>query len=361
MNQLSFRKALSCAISIFVFLCTTPSWAAGTGVDCVYPDTYYIFLPVTTVSPGRDAAPGDLIGSWTQASASPAWTCYRTSTSNGVIHLGISGYAPYTRYGNITVDGQNFAIYQSAVKEGLGYIARWRTSYNGQTSPWQLLTGATGVWTPPETLYGPIEYDNETRFAINIEVQVHFVKTGNNLTAGNVAPFDPIYIQPYRSLNGGAQINQGPYRIAQVNGLGVSAGGTCTTPDVSVSFQTVSISSFTGIGSTAGVTPFNLLFNNCPPGLENIGYTFSPTTSIADASQGVITPDASSTASGIGIQVMTDADTPIQYGTIYNLENYDPLNTSSYSVPLKAALYQTDSTVSAGKVKGAVTFTMIYK
>ena len=363
MNAKIFKKLCISFLGALSLLSAAPSWASGLGIDCVYPDTYYVYLPPMTINVGRDAPVGEPIGPWTTASALPTWTCYRTSTSYGVILLGVAAYGPYTKYGNITVDGQNFGIYNSTVKTGLGYIVRWRTTYNGQTSPWQALSANGGVTVAPETLFGPVEYDAQTRFPLNVEVQVQFVKTSTGLTAGNVAAFDPLYIQPYRSLNGGSQIDQGPYRIVdyKAGDLKIATGGTCTTPNVNVPFPTVPISAFTGIGSTAGVTSFNLSFNNCPAGFNSIGYTFSPTTSIADAGQGVVTLSTTSTAKGVGIQITTNDNTPIQYGSVYNLENYDPFNTKSYTVPFKAALYQYESQASAGSIKGAVTFTMTYK
>ena len=362
-NLLGFlgKIVVSAAAWLILFV---PSLAQATVVECVYPDTYYIFMPSMTVNAGRDVAVGEAVGPWISANASPAWTCRRILELGGEVRIGIAGYAPYVRQGSMTVDGLSFAIYTSAVKEGLGYIVRWRTRYGGQTSNWQALSSAAGVWVEPETMFGPVLYDNnQTRFTLDVEVQVRFVKTSANLTAGYVAAFDPMYLQPYRTLEGGKSFEYGPYRIVdyKLADLTIAAGGTCTTPDVSVLFPSVSVSAFKGVGSRAGITDFSLSFNNCPSGLNSIGYSFAPTTSVADASQGVVKLDVASTAKGIGIQLMNEGSEPVQYGTVYPLKNYDPLITGNYRVPLKASLYQIDPIVAAGKVKGTVTFTMSYK
>ena len=346
----------------WLILCA-PSLAQAQVVNCVYPDTYYIFMPSMTVNVGREVSVGEPIGPWIPTSASPGWTCYRAIADGGNVRIGVAGYAPYIREGSISVEGQNFAIYSSAVKEGLGYIIRWRTRYSGQTSNWQALSSAPLVWTNPETMFGPIVYNDQARFTLDVEAQVRFIKTSTNLTAGYVAAFDPMYLQPYRTINGGQYSESGPYRIVdyRLNGLTIAAGGTCTTPNVSVLFPSVSASAFKGIGSRAGTTDFTLSFNNCPAGLNSIGYSFSPTTSVADPINGVVRLNAASTAKGIGIQLMNDTGTPVNYGTVTPLKNYDPLISGNYRVRLKTALYQIDSAVAAGKVKGAITFTMSYK
>ena len=122
---------------------------------------------------------------------------------------------------------------------------------------------------------------------------------------------------------------------------------------------------FSGTGSVAALTPFNLLFNDCPAGMNSISYRFNATTSILNAAKGVVALDPTATAKGVGIQLLTANSTPIVFspatGSTYKLDSYNPSIRGSYTVPLLAGIYQVSSQVTAGSIKGAVTFTLDYR
>ncbi|WP_437890064.1 fimbrial protein [Phytobacter sp. V91] len=72
--------------------------------------------------------------------------------------------------------------------------------------------------------------------------------------------------------------------------------------------------------------------------------------------------DDSSSASGVGLQLLTGDSIPINFNTAYLLSDYDSSrDNANYRVPLRAGIYQTDSNVVSGNVSGSVTFTLIYK
>ena len=106
---------------------------------------------------------------------------------------------------------------------------------------------------------------------------------------------------------------------------------------------------------------FNLNFNNCPGGLAGINYTFGATTNVLNVANGVVALDSGSTARGVGLVLRSQTNTPIVLNTEYTLSGYNSASTQSYTVPMNAGLYQTASTVQSGSVKGAFTFTLIYK
>ncbi|WP_195440280.1 fimbrial protein [Klebsiella oxytoca] len=338
--------------------------ADGTWVNCERTNGYYQYFDSATVQVGKDAAVGDLLGTWLSSYNPTAWTCsHRTNYQSYIVPMAVQGYPPYTIWGTTQVDGQTYSVYNTAVKTGLGYIARWRYTVQGQTSEWYPLTSTNGVYQTPSQLFNAT-YSGSS-WNVGVDVQIRFVKTSTSLTAGSMPVFDPMYMRTYQNYSGTSSVGSGTYMIADflAGGLVISTtGGTCTTSDITVNLPPVSRSDFTGVGVTAARTDFNLNFTQCPAGMASISYLFTPTSSILDSTNGVFALSANSTASGVGIQLLNAQDIPVSFNTEYLLTDYDPaLNNASYSVPLRAGLYQTSTDVSSGLVNGAVTFTLVYK
>lgn len=340
--------------------------ADGTWVNCERTSGYYQYFSSTAVQVGKDAAVGDLLGTWITSSNPTAWTCsHLTGAQSYTVPMAVQGYPPYTIWSTMQVDGQTYSVYNTAVKVGLGYIARWRYTVKGQTSDWYPLTVANGVYQTPSQLFN-VSYDSSAAsWNIGVDVQIRFVKTSTSLTAGTTSVFDPMYMRTYQTYSGGTSVGSGSYMIADFlagNLTIVTTGGTCTTSDINVTLPPVSRSEFTGVGFTAARTDFALTLTQCPAGLASISYLFTPTTTILDNSNGLFSPDATSTASGVGIQLLTDQDIPLNFNTAYLLSSYDPaVNNANYTVPLRAGLYQTAGSVSSGSISGSVTFTLSYK
>ncbi|MCD0502950.1 fimbrial protein [Bordetella petrii] len=342
--------------------------ADGFWADCLRDASssghiYYQYFAPATLFVGRDTQVGDVIGPWMTAPNPTAWRCAPLPLlqSAGSVQLTVQGYPPYVREGTVDSDGQAYAMYWTN-DPSLGYIARWRFTVNGQTSDWQPLTIATGGQQTPPTSF-PITYNGGHAFFVGADVQIRLVRRQATALPAMVTIFDPMYLRHVQT--DGSQISYGTltYRIAQLlpNTVALVAGGTCTTPDVSVVFPSVSSGAFNGIGSTAATTPFNLAFSNCPAGYQSIGYSFAPTTSIVDAAQGVVALAPPSTAAGIGVQLARGDGTPVTFGTVYPLTEYNPAQEGSYLVPMQAALYQTGATVTPGTVRSSVTFTLDYR
>lgn len=339
--------------------------ADGTWVNCVRTSGYYQYFDSTTVQVGKDAAVGDMLGSWLTSSNPTAWTCNHVSSYQSyTVPMAVQGYPPYTIWGTMQVDGQSYSVYNTAVKAGLGYVARWRYTVKGQVSDWYPLTVANGVYQTPSQLFNA-SYDGTSSWNIGVDVQIRFVKTATTLTAGTTSIFDPMYMRHYQNYGGSTSVGSGTYMIAEflAGGLVISTtGGTCTTSDVNVELPPASRASFTGIGYTTSRRDFDLTFTKCPAGLASISYLFTPTTSIIDNSQGVFSISSASTASGVGIQLLNSQDIPLSFNTSYLLTDYNPaVSNATYVVPLRAGLYQTETNVSSGSINGAVTFTLSYK
>ncbi|WP_421081431.1 fimbrial protein, partial [Serratia fonticola] len=93
-----------------------------------------------------------------------------------------------------------------------------------------------------------------------------------------------------------------------------------------------------------------------------VQYSFAPTTSVANAANGVVVLNSNSTATGVGMQLLLTPTTPVTFGTTYPLTSYDPaVSNGNYTLPLYAALYQTATAVTPGLVNSSITFTASYK
>lgn len=338
--------------------------ADGTWVDCNRTNGYYQYFDSATVQVGKDAVVGDLLGTWFTSSDPTAWTCnHRANYQSSDIPMAVQGYPPYTIWGTTQIDGQTYNIYNTAVKPGLGYVARWRYTIKGQVSDWYPLTVNNGVYQTPTQLFNA-SYSGSS-WNVGADVQIRFVKTSASLTAGSLSVFDPIYMRHYQSYQGNTSVGSGTYMIAQFRSGGLvisTTGGTCTTPNVAVDLPPADRASFTGIGHTTSRTDFNLDFKACPAGLASISYLFTPQSSIIDNTQGVFALGSASTAGGVGIQLLNDQDIPLSFNTEYLLSDYDTAqNNANYSVPLRAGLYQTDNDVTPGSINGAVVFTVRYR
>lgn len=345
-----------------------PSWAYGTALDCTYNNGYYIFGSTTTIRVKPNTAVGDPIGGWVNIISANDWPCRILSAyQNDVIMAGVDVFSPYTVATTTNIDGTTYNVFNSVVKTGLGYVARFRVTGAGFASNWMTMNGyslANAVRSSP--LLGPIPYNNGAAFNLGFEIQIHFVKTATNLVAGSATAFDPAYIYVYRTYNNGASSSREPngYRIVQFPSNAVNVQvmtQTCVTPDVIVNLPDVAASQFNSIGDVKGLKPFNLNFNNCPAGLVGINYKFGATTNVLNTANGVVALDASATARGVGVLLRSQTGTAIELNKEYTMSGYNTASVQNYTVPMQAGIYQTENTVKSGTVKGGFTFTLIYK
>ncbi len=170
-------------------------------------------------------------------------------------------------------------------------------------------------------------------------------------------------------------------QLASFTGSINIAAGTCVTTDVTVNLGTHKLSELTGVGSGTGLVNVPIQLNNCPafygqgqtviggvtvplgPTANTISFQVNPTTSVVNASQGVmaLTSTGSGAATGVGIQMLNASGAPIQYGTAtpsgLALSQVDG---ASYTINLQARYYQTAATTTAGQANGSATVTLIY-
>lgn len=128
-----------------------------------------------------------------------------------------------------------------------------------------------------------------------------------------------------------------------------------STTNVTVTLPTVTNQTFTGAGSVAGTTPFQIGLT-CSSGAV-VRITLDTATPVA-GKPGVIAPSSGS-AGGVGVQVLdSSGTTPVQFGVAQTI---GATPNGALSVNYFARYYQTGSAVSAGLLGATATFTLSYQ
>lgn len=176
------------------------------------------------------------------------------------------------------------------------------------------------------------------------------------------------------SIENGTTISEGDwknFRIATYQYGGVDtvrillfgnlkvAERTCVTQPVKVTMNSQDASKFGGVNTHLTPVPFAIKLNRCSAGLKSIKYRLDPQTKIFNKEASVITLNDSSSASGIGVQILDGAGNPLPLGVEFKYSDYR--GSGDYSIPLKAAYYKIDSSVKGGTANTSLTFTMSYQ
>ena len=165
-----------------------------------------------------------------------------------------------------------------------------------------------------------------------------------------------------------------PFLTSTVYGNAITiASSSCELlgGDKTVELPTVNKSGFKGIGSTQGTQAFDLNFlcnggENLTAYVQsnkislNFDYTLAPNTTNVLANNA----PASTRAKGVGVQLKTNyknvskviaKNEKLELGTVQSNQNIQ------YNVPLDASYYQTDATITPGKVSSVATVTIQYE
>lgn len=138
-------------------------------------------------------------------------------------------------------------------------------------------------------------------------------------------------------------------------------GGACITPDVDVDMgHTTLTSDFKKVGSHADPVGFNIQLRDCPNFLNAVKYSIKANTSVLDATNGIVSLDATSSAQGVGLQVKRDNDQPVVFGTEYTFSEYNRAG-GNFVIPFSAAYTRVSPAIKAGAANSSLTFTMSYQ
>ncbi|GAB3769884.1 fimbrial protein [Ramlibacter monticola] len=289
------------------------------------PNTVYVF---------QNAAIGTVVWSNTAGSNSPAVriTCAGQT-------YGVHKYAD----GLVAVAGMT-AVYQTSVPYlGIKVV---------ETMSYTVVGTAVTRWFSP-----PVNFDGQWA---RPSYQVSLVVTGPVTGDQNFNMPKPL-ARDYASDSPASLQNEYVLHELEVSSTNIrvnKAGSPCTTANVSANLGTQQASAFTGIGSFTSAASFNIQLANCPIGMSAITYQIDPTTAVvANTGQSVVTLNAGSTATGVGVQLLDGSGTPFPLGSPTSLGNAG----GSYTIPLKARFYQTGGTVGGGTANAAMTFTITYQ
>ncbi|MGH8785763.1 MAG: fimbrial protein [Cupriavidus necator] len=309
-------------------------------------------VPTGTYGVPRDTPVGTRITPFTalQKTYPTEWTC---DLLQPYVYFGVAYHSTLASAGmTYSEGGINYTVYQTNVA-GVGLIIGAASALpgSGWTSPrnapaaWEVWT----VWTNSGTASG-------VRFGIGFTFA--YVKTGP-IQGGTVSLAGTIaeagMAQQYQASNATSVVP------VVVTGNATFAELACKTPDVTVNLGTHQNKEFAGPGTYTSSTGFNIALNNCPAGMNSVNYRIDAVTPVLDAANSVVSLDASSTAAGIGVQLLDSSGNVFPLGTTKVLSDYSGSTGGSYVIPLKARYYQTGSTVTAGAANSGMTFTMTYQ
>ncbi|UVL96836.1 MULTISPECIES: fimbrial protein [Pseudomonas] len=116
------------------------------------------------------------------------------------------------------------------------------------------------------------------------------------------------------TISGSATIPSGQlgtFVAAEIEPLAMNTSGTrvvsqsCETPDVKVDMGSYNLSDFPENGASAKEQYFSLNMKNCPTGINNFRFSFSPTAGspVWDAGTGMVNLNSNSTAKGLALQM----------------------------------------------------------
>jgi len=311
----------------------------------------------------------DMLGSGWMPLDPIHWTCSRSSDAHTtlavqpVVTVSGSGIAAGDTIAHEGETYRRFTLQQGG--QTVGYVARWRSVIAGHSSDWRPVTQAVAHDDASAAALAVAAAGSATYRAV-IEVQMRLIKTH----AASPAPNTSVHFAPVSATlrtqrkQGGTLVDEDahPAQAPAVTAHFKHVMQACVTPDVHVQLPPVVLTPDTAAVWSAGpATAFAVELKNCPANLNGIDYKFQsiPHQPIVN---GVLPLMATSTAAGVGIQVLKANNSPLAFDLWHTLTNYDPaLDAASYTIPLAARVIRTPGQLRAGSVHAAMNVTLEYK
>lgn len=225
---------------------------------------------------------------------------------------------------------------------------------------WNTFSGSVDIGNNLSYWYSPSSsaHVGYSAGAVIVAVNIQFYVTGP-VSFGTVNfpdPFVESWANTEVSLNGATRYNA--LRITPV----IVSSGACETPDISVKLGEHFGYEFSGTGSKSSVKKFDFKLNSCATGMSAVSYRFEPATGVNVIGTGndqYLTLDSTSTAKGVGIQVLYDNESNIPFGTKIKYTGY--VGAGNYTIPMKARYIMTGPIIVPGSANSALEFTMTYE
>ncbi|MGH8779749.1 fimbrial protein [Paraburkholderia sp.] len=320
--------------------------------------TFSIPMPEAITVP-RDAVVGTMLGNW--MSTPQVTRYYSCNSSNGA--LTGTGFAalPSLSKSGVTLNsgGVTYTVFNTNVP-GVGVAIGVRAYANacGWQTPRDL--GLIGS-NPSQPPWDGSACGGQGAITNGGQVSAVLVKTGpiaSGIMSGGVLFQAAVTVGP---AGGGAAVVRTdiPYKSFRVSPTIVTVLA-CSTPNVTVSMGSYKASAFTGKGSSTNPVSFDVALDRCPAGMTKIQYGFDAPGGVTDTVNGVIALTGS-TAAGIGLKLMDSSNAALKFDVQYQMSGYNAATGGSYTIPLKAAYYQTAASVTPGTANTVMTFTMTYQ
>jgi len=365
--------------------------------DCAVQDSGFVVAHVVGEFT-TDSKRKDVLTDWIDMPHPQAWSCTRyTSNPSKALEVQVKPHMPIVIQADYDFENDTYSIYKSSshASELLGYIMRRRYHVKSDSGyEW------TSVWRPVRhNNHNDIhQYDHymalpdQDHYTVSIESQVRLLKWYENHDfprTGKAVEFKAANWRYWVAQHGAPPAHLGlppvqsygsrPRRDSIVRVWFNREDKTCTTPEAekTVYLPAVPKSSFTGVGSTAGHTGFNLELTNCSSKVKGIEYKLAPVrmhtpshdpTVLETVAWKTAYPDGTlplgshSTAKGLSVQVLDGGGEPVVF------DRKTRLVASSYSagdpaatIPLQAQYIQTAPIVTAGTVYATMTVLYMYK
>jgi P pilus assembly protein, pilin FimA len=336
MKRINFN--LSC---LLVLLFISVNAYAGCTANSASAPT--IVPPNLTVQ--RDTPVGTMIGAQVMSGVDTPFTCVNDNPPITNQDLGIRSSGTFVT----TIGGRR--IYSTSLP-GVGYSLGIVSVNNcGGTSGW-----IDGTLAFPGNINSRLICRNLAGMLANqpptVQTMIQYYKTGD-ITSGTV---NAQGLGAYLTRINGSIFTEVAVNTASFSVTALAC--TVTNPSIVVNMGTVVSRNFSGVGSSpSDGTTKNFDINlSCNPGtsvnLQIDGDAWSAPLGVLNNGTGT------GFASGVGIQLLTSANSPFALGTPTAITNSA---SSNQSIPLLAQYYQTDSTIAPGTVNITATFTLTYQ
>lgn len=246
--------------------------------------------------------------------------------------------------------------------DALGYGLTLYTGYGGEMGT-EVANIPTGIMISTYALTSGGTVGAYTDVSLSVPYQI--VKTSNSMSASSSLKS---YINPFDvgSLVTGTDET---FQFTNIKTGITVVDQTCSV--ASDAIQNVTLGSYTansssglgsGIGQTSSTIPFKIQLN-CEAllsGTFDVMMQFDGDASSGLSDMGVVALNSTSTASGVGVQILNENEQPIALATPFSVASY-PLSSALISVPLYARYYQTAAKINPGTANAVATYTLSYQ
>jgi type 1 fimbria pilin len=181
-----------------------------------------------------------------------------------------------------------------------------------------------------------------------LHIVVELIKTSNSVSAGSLTYSVPEFSDAV--ANNTLKLSSFVFNA----NLSISSCTVNTQTPTEIDLGTTSKSALSDIGSTSNKKDFSIVLD-CS-GSSNVNLSLSGTEEPLALNMGVLAPDSSSTAAGLGVQILY-SNTPVTFNQPFSVGTS---NDGQFTIPMSAQFYKTKNDLTAGTFSSLMTYTLTY-